>query len=52
MYKHSYVDVTYNLDERICDGYYYASAMKVIRGVYKNPEVLDNPPEKVIEDIR
>jgi hypothetical protein len=52
VYKHSYVDVTYNLDERICDGYYYASAMKLIRGVYKNPEVLDNPPEKVIEDIR
>jgi len=52
VYKHSYVDVTYNLDERICDGYYYASAMKFIRGVYKNPEVLDNPPEKVIEDIR
>lgn len=52
VYKHSYVDVTYNLDERICDGYYYASAMKVIRGVYKNPEVLDNPPEKVIEDIK
>ncbi len=52
VYKHSYVDVTYNLDERICDGYYYASAMKVIRGVYKRPEVLDNPPEKVIEDIR
>ena len=52
VYKHSYVDITYNLDERICDGYYYASAMKVIRGIYKNPEVLDNPPEKVIEDIR
>ena len=52
VYKHSYVDVTYNLDERICDGYYYASAMKVIRGIYKNPDVLDNPPEKVIPDIR
>ena len=52
VYKHSYVDITYNLDERICDGYYYASAMKLIRNVYKNPEALDNPPEKVIEDIR
>ena len=52
VYKHSYVDVTYNLDERICDGYYYASAMKIMRSVYKRPEVLDNPPEKVIEDIR
>ena len=52
VYKHSYVDVTYNLDERICDGYYYASAMKIIRGVYKNPDMLDNPPDKVVEDIR
>ena len=52
VYKHSYVDITYNLDERICDGYYYASAMKVIRGVFKNPECLDAPPEQVIEDIK
>jgi len=52
VYKHSYVDLTYNLDERICDGYYYASAMKVMRGAYKHPEILDKPPEKVIEDIR
>ena len=52
VYKHSYVDLTYNLDERICDGYYYASAMKVMRGAYKHPEILDKPPEKVVEDIR
>ena len=52
VYKHSYVELTYNLDERICDGYYYASAMKVMRSVYKRPELLDNPPEKVVEDIR
>lgn len=52
VYKNSYVDVTYNLDERICDGFYYASAMKIIRGCYKNPRSLDTPPEKIVEDIR
>ena len=52
IYKYSYVDVSYNLDERICDGYYYASALKYMRGLFKKPEVLDTPPEKVIKDIR
>ena len=46
------MNIRFVLDERICDGYYYASAMKVIRGVFKNPDSLDNPPEQVIEDIR
>lgn len=52
VYKNSYVDVTYNLDERICDGYYYASAMKLMRSIFKNPDVLDNPPETIVKDIR
>lgn len=52
VYRQSYVDVTYNLDERICDGYYYASALRYLKGIYKNPEVLDAPPETVIEDIK
>lgn len=50
--KESYVDITYNLDERICDGYYYASAMRYLKGVYKNPDMLDAPPEQVIEDVK
>ena len=50
--RQSYVDVTYNLDERICDGYYYASALRYLKGVYKNPWVLNAPPEKIVEDIR
>jgi pyruvate/2-oxoglutarate dehydrogenase complex dihydrolipoamide acyltransferase (E2) component len=52
VYKYNYVEVTYNLDERICDGYYYASALRYLKSIYKNPEVLDNPPEQVIEDIK
>ncbi len=50
--RHSYTEITYNLDERICDGFYYASALKVIRGCFKHPEVLDAPPDKVYEDIK
>ena len=52
VYKYSYVDVTYNLDERICDGYYYASALKYMRSIFKKPEVLDSPPERVVPDIK
>ena len=52
VYKYSYVDVSYNLDERICDGFYYASALKYMRNIFKKPEVLDTPPETVVKDIR
>lgn len=52
VYKYSYVDVTYNLDERICDGFYYASALKYMRNIFKKPEALDTPPEEVIKDIK
>ena len=50
--KNSYVEVTYNLDERICDGFYYASALKLMRGYFRKPEVLDTPPEVICEDIK
>ena len=46
------VDFKAVTDERICDGYYYASAMRYLKGVYKNPDMLDNPPEQVIADIK
>ena len=50
--KQSFVDYTVVTDERICDGYYFASGMKVLRSIIKNPRQLDNPPEKVIKDIK
>ncbi len=49
--KKSYMDFTFVLDERICDGYYYASALRLLKNIIKNPWQLDNPPETVIEDI-
>jgi hypothetical protein len=37
-------------DERICDGHYYASAFKYLRGLLRRPELLEVPPEQVVED--
>ncbi len=49
--QRKYVDVRFVLDERICDGYYYATFFKYYRRLLRNPEVLDNPPEVVEQDI-
>ena len=46
-----YVDVKFVLDERICDGYYYATFFKHYKRILAHPEVLDNPPEVVVQDI-
>ncbi len=51
VYKHQFMDVKFTLDERICDGYYYAKALKLWKSFLNNPWSLDVPPEKVIEDI-
>jgi pyruvate/2-oxoglutarate dehydrogenase complex dihydrolipoamide acyltransferase (E2) component len=45
------VDVKFVLDERICDGYYYATFFKYFKRILAHPEVLDNPPEEVVQDI-
>ena len=49
--RKAYIDYTFVLDERICDGFYYASAMRVLKGIFRNPWQLDNPPAEVIPDI-
>ena len=46
-----YIDVKFVLDERIVDGYYYATFFKYYRRLLAHPEVLDNPPEEVAKDI-
>lgn len=50
--KEQYIDISFSLDERICDGFYYASALKAMKYLIRNPEELDVPPAKVVEDIR
>lgn len=51
VHKDKYTDVTFVLDERICDGYYYASSLKMIKSLIKNPWQLDVPPEQIVSDI-
>ena len=46
-----YVDFTWVTDERICDGFYYAAVLKKMKSYLLHPEVLDNPPEEVKEDV-
>jgi len=46
-----FVNIKVVSDERIVDGYYYASAFKLFKRLMQNPERLDTPPDKVIEDI-
>lgn len=38
------------LDERICDGFYYASSMRMLSKTMNNPASLLTPPEKIIVD--
>lgn len=38
------------LDERICDGFYYASSMRMLSKIMNNPASLLTPPEKIIVD--
>ena len=37
-------------DERICDGYYYATAMKALARLIRHPERLLTPPDEVVKD--
>ena len=49
--QRKYVDMKFVLDERIVDGFYYATFFKYFRRLLAHPEVLDNPPETIEKDI-
>lgn len=49
--ERKYLDLKFNLDERICDGYYYASVIKYYLRILRHPEVLDTPPERIERDM-
>ena len=49
--KKKYMDYTFSTDERIVDGYYFATALRKLRQCFNEPDKLDLPPEQVVEDI-
>ena len=51
MVDNKYVDLKFVLDERIADGHYYAQFLQAMRYLTTHPEILENPPSKVVEDI-
>ena len=38
------------MDERIASGYYFAAAFRRMKEYLKNPALLEEPPEKIVED--
>ncbi len=46
-----YIDFKVNTDERICDGFDYAQGFKAFKMYLKKPELLEIPPETVVEDV-
>ena len=50
--RYRVIDFIANLDDRTCEGFYYAQAMKQLKRLIENPEVLREAPEKIEEDVR
>ncbi len=46
-----YVDFTFVTDERICDGFYFASGLRLLKAMLRRPGMLEQPPEEVLQDI-
>lgn len=49
--RHHFITLNVVTDERICDGYYYASSFKRLKRYLLHPEVLDETLDSVTEDI-
>ena len=49
--QRKYIDYTVNTDERICDGFYYATTLKHLKRLLSRPELLDKPPAVANHDI-
>lgn len=45
------MDLKVVTDERICDGFYFASAFKMVRRLVEHPAVLLKRPDQIFEDI-
>ena len=51
MVDKKYVDCKFSLDERTVDGHYYAQAFQAWRYIFQHPEILEQPPTRVVDDI-
>ena len=51
MVDKKYVDCKFSLDERTVDGHYDAQAFQAWRYIFEHPEILEQPPTRVVDDI-
>jgi hypothetical protein len=49
--KVTYMDYRITCDERIADGHAYSVALRYFNSLIRKPELLDTPPETIVEDI-
>jgi hypothetical protein len=48
--RRKYLDCNFVTDERIVDGFYFASALRYLHSLMADPWQLDQPPEEVLRD--
>ncbi|QVK18013.1 2-oxo acid dehydrogenase subunit E2 [Mycoplasmatota bacterium] len=48
--ERKFIDMKIVVDERICDGFYYAKALRIFKRYMENPHLLEKAPDKVVED--
>lgn len=46
---HNTIKLGLTIDERIADGYYFAKTLRLVRKIFQNPELLDEPAASPIE---
>ena len=51
MVDRKYIDCKFALDERTVDGHYFAQAFQAWRYIFQHPEILEEQPTRVVEDI-
>lgn len=51
MVDRKYIDTKFVLDERICDGHYYAQFLQALRYIFAHPEILEHSPTRIVEDV-
>ena len=51
MVDHKYVDCKFTIDERTTDGHYWAQAFQAWRYIFQHPEILEQPPTRIVEDV-
>jgi hypothetical protein len=51
MVDRKYIDCKFTIDERTTDGHYWAQAFQAWRYIFQHPEILEQPPTRIVEDV-